>query len=252
MHFIIKQISRLPFGVLYVISDVVCFFLYRLIGYRKKIVRKNLRSSFPEKSDEELKEIERKFYHWLCDYFVETIKLLSMTPEEMKEHMEFHNVHLATEAYDRGQGFSAFLGHYCNWEWLSAVGIYYPKGYENVFNGLIYHPLRNDFMDNLMKEARSNLRGTPVPKKNILREIVRLKKEGTPYLFGYIFDQSPKWENIHLYWGRATDEKSQRPCGVCLYEASEEREIYCFFPSHLRQSCCRTRVCSHKASSRNA
>ena len=199
MHFIIKQISRLPFWVLYVISDVVCFFLYRLIGYRKKIVRKNLRSSFPEKSDEELKEIERKFYHWLCDYFVETIKLLSMTPEEMKEHMEFHNVHLATEAYDRGQGFSAFLGHYCNWEWLSAVGIYYPKGYENVFNGLIYHPLRNDFMDNLMKEARSNLRGTPVPKKNILREIVRLKKEGTPYLFGYIFDQSPKWENIHLW-----------------------------------------------------
>lgn len=199
MHFIIKQISRLPFRVLYVISDVMYFFLYRMIGYRKKIVRKNLRSSFPEKSDEELKEIERNFYKWLCDYFVETLKLLTITPEEMKEHMEFHNVHLVTEACDKGQGFSAFLGHYCNWEWLSAVGIYYPEGYENIFNGLIYHPLRSDFMDNLMKEARSTLRGTPVPKKNILREIVRLKKEGTPYLFGYIFDQSPKWENIHLW-----------------------------------------------------
>ena len=199
MLFIIRQISRLPFSLLYPLSDALYFFLYRLIGYRKKIVRGNLASSFPEKTQQELRDIERKFYHWLCDYFVETLKLLSMTPEEMKKHLEMRNVEIVTQAYDKGQGVAAFLGHYCNWEWLSATGLYYPKRYENAFIGLIYHPLRNDFMDNLMKQARSSLRGTPVPKKNILRELVRLKRDKTPYLFGYIFDQSPKWDNIHLW-----------------------------------------------------
>lgn len=199
MLFIIRQISKLPFGILYAISDVVYFFLYRLIGYRKKIVRSNLSSSFPEKTEKELRDIERRFYHWLCDYFVETLKLLSITPENMKRHLEFRNVEIITQAYDKGQGVAAFLGHYCNWEWLSAIGLYYPDEYEHAFNGLVYHPLRNDFMDNLMKEARSSMRGTPVPKKNILRELVRLKRDKTPYLFGYIFDQSPKWDNIHLW-----------------------------------------------------
>lgn len=199
MHFIIKQLSRLPFGVLYAISDFIFVVLYYIVGYRKKVVRKNLSSSFPEKSEAELHDIERKFYRWFCDYIVETVKLLSMSREDMKRHMEFHNVELATEAYSRGQGIAAFLGHYCNWEWLSAVGIYYPEEFSYVFNGLIYHPLRNKFMDNLMKEARSGLAGTPVPKNNILREMVKLKKEKRPWLFGYIFDQSPKWENIHLW-----------------------------------------------------
>lgn len=199
MHFIIRQISKLPFSTLYAISDVVYFFLYKLIGYRKKIVRKNLSSSFPEKTEKELREIERKFYHWLCDYFVETIKLLTITPEEMKQHMEVRNIGIVAEAVDEGRGVSAFLGHYCNWEWLSGLGIYHPEGHENICNGLIYHKLSNKFMDRLMLEARSTLGGECIPKKNILRELVKLKREKRPYLFGYIFDQSPKWENIHLW-----------------------------------------------------
>ena len=199
MHFIIKQISRLPFCVLYAISDMVYVILYCIIGYRKKIVRKNLSSAFPEKTQKELRDIERKFYHWLCDYFVETVKLLTIIPEQMKQHLEFRGMEKLTDAYDRGQGAAVFLGHYCNWEWLSAVGLYYPKEYSHVFSGLIYHPLRNDFMDNLMKEARASLGGTPVPKRDILRQLVVLKREKRPYLFGYIFDQAPKWENIHLW-----------------------------------------------------
>ena len=166
---------------------MVYVILYCIIGYRKKIVRKNLSSAFPEKTQKELRDIERKFYHWLCDYFVETVKLLTITPEQMKQHLEFRDMEKLTDAYDRGQGAAVFLGHYCNWEWLSAVGLYYPKEYSHAFSGLIYHPLRNDFMDNLMKEARASLGGTPVPKRDILRQLVVLKREKRPYLFGYIF-----------------------------------------------------------------
>lgn len=194
---ILTLISRLPFRVLYVISDMVYVIVYHILGYRKKIVRKNLRTSFPEKTEDELRAIEKRFYHWFCDYFVETLKLLSITPEEMKRHIEFRNVDQIIAAKKEGQGISAFLGHYCNWEWLSAAGLFWPVP-DDVM-GLIYHPLRNDTFDDLMIKARSSLGGKCINKKHILRELVTLRREKRGYLFGYIFDQSPKWQNIHLW-----------------------------------------------------
>ncbi len=194
---ILTLISRLPFRGLYVISDMVYVIVYHILGYRKKIVRKNLRTSFPEKTDDELRAIEKRFYHWFCDYFVETLKLLSITPEEMKRHIEFRNVDQIIAAKKEGQGISAFLGHYGNWEWLSAAGLFWPVP-DDVM-GLIYHPLRNDTFDELMIKARSSLGGKCINKKHILRELVTLRREKRSYMFGYIFDQSPKWQNIHLW-----------------------------------------------------
>jgi KDO2-lipid IV(A) lauroyltransferase len=69
-------ISILPFPIFYLVSDGVCFLLYRVIGYRKKVVFENLKNSFPEKTHEELKAIEKKFYHYLCDLFLETLETL--------------------------------------------------------------------------------------------------------------------------------------------------------------------------------
>lgn len=197
LEVLVRPLSRLPFKVLYVISDIVYVILYYLVGYRKKIVRKNLSTSFPEKSEAELREIERKFYRWLCDYFVETLKLLTITPEEMKRHLEFRGLDMVKAQKKEGQGVAAFLGHYCNWEWLSAIGIYWPWPGDEM--GLIYHPLRNDTIDDLMLKMRSSLGGVCVKKKHILRELVALRRRKQNYLMGYIFDQSPKWENIHLW-----------------------------------------------------
>lgn len=197
MEFILTLISRLPFKVLYVISDMVYVLVYYLIGYRKNIVRKNLTASFPEKNEKELREIERKFYHWLCDYFVETLKLLTITPEEMKKHLEFRGLEKLVEVKKDGQGVSAFLGHYCNWEWLSAAKLYWP--WQDAEMGLIYHPLRNEKFDRLMLNMRSSLGGVCIPKQHILRELVALRRKGQDYQFGYIFDQSPKWDSIHLW-----------------------------------------------------
>ena len=86
-----RLFSRLPFGVLYVISDVIYAVLYYIVRYRRRVVRMNLENSFPEKSEAERREIERGFYHFLCDYGVESLKLLTIKPEEMKQHMVFKN-----------------------------------------------------------------------------------------------------------------------------------------------------------------
>lgn len=195
---IFYALSLLPFRALYVFSDFLYILIYKLVGYRKAIVRRNLASSFPEKSAEELVCIERGFYHWFCDYFVETIKLLSITPQEMRRHIEFRNIEELERCYDEGQSCAAILGHYCNWEWLSATGIAYTR-HKDAVSGLIYHPLYSEVFNRLFVSLRSHLGGVCIAKNEILRYLVKYKKEKRHSLFGYISDQVPKWENIHLW-----------------------------------------------------
>lgn len=192
-------ISRIPLRVLYAISDVIYILLYYIIRYRRGIVRKNLTTSFPEKSKSEIKHIEREFYRWLCDYFVETAKLINISDDEMRRRTCFNNIELVDEAWDRGQNISIFMGHYCNWEWLSDIGLFTAPRHANAVKGLIYHALRNETTDALMLDIRSSHGGKCINKRNILREIVTLKRNGINYLMGYIFDQGPRYENIHLW-----------------------------------------------------
>jgi KDO2-lipid IV(A) lauroyltransferase len=72
-------ISILPFPLFYLVSDGIYLLLYRVIGYRKKVVYENLKNSFPEKTHEELKKIEKQFYHYLVDLFLETLKTLTIS-----------------------------------------------------------------------------------------------------------------------------------------------------------------------------
>ena len=85
-------ISLLPFWILYGISDALYVVAYHIWGYRKALVRKQLRDSFPEKSDSELLKIEKDYYHWFCDYIVETLKLFSISRQNLMKRMRFEGV----------------------------------------------------------------------------------------------------------------------------------------------------------------
>lgn len=195
---IFTLISRLPFKVLYALSDFVYVLVYHVVRYRRSLVRKHLATAFPEKTDKERHEIEHKFYHWLCDYFVETIKLLTITPEEMKKHLEWRGFEQVEDCYDSGQSCAAMLGHYCNWEWLSATPVFQQR-HPDAAAVLIYHPLRSKPMDELFKKLRSQLGGVCVRKQDILRALVGYRRENRMNLAGYIADQTPKLGNIHLW-----------------------------------------------------
>ena len=194
----VYSLSLLPFRVLYLISDGIFLLIYHIIRYRRKIVKKNLTASFPDKSQTELRTIERRFYHWLCDYFMETVKLLSISNEQLLQHIEFRGVEQLEACYDDGQDCAAILGHYCNWEWLSATGLAF-KRYPQAVMGLIYHPLYSEAFDRLFIAIRSAHGGACIPKKDILRHLIKYRQENRRTLFGYISDQTPKWENIHLW-----------------------------------------------------
>ncbi len=196
IHSIFYLISLLPFRLLYGLSDVLYVVLYHIAGYRKNVVHSNLQNSFPEKTEAERLKIERKFYHWLCDYFVESIKLLSISKAELQRRFTITNSEEVEKCFEEGQSAAAILGHYCNWEWLSCVGIDLPESRKM---GLIYHPLRNKYFDRLFIDLRSHMGGVPVPKQDILRYLIRYKQQGIMSLFGYIADQGPKMNNIHLW-----------------------------------------------------
>ena len=101
--FFLRLLSRIPFPVLYLLSDFMYFIGYRLVGYRRKLVKKNLRNSFPEKSDEELNRIEKQFYKNLCDYVVETLKLLTLSETELRKRMQFTNLAVVQTFFNQGK-----------------------------------------------------------------------------------------------------------------------------------------------------
>lgn len=191
-------VSKLPYRALYVISDIANLVLYHIVRYRRDIVRRNITSAFPEKSLEECISIERGFYKWFCDYFVETVKLMSVSRQELLSRIEFRGIDKIEECFDRGQTCAGILGHYGNWELLSATGLVIKKHPEAVI-GLIYHPLHSQLFDRLFINMRQSMGGVCVPKKDILRYLVSFRSQNLMNLFGYIADQAPRYRNIHLW-----------------------------------------------------
>ncbi len=190
--------SLLPLRLLYILSDLFFVPVYYWARYRREVVRENLTKSFPEKTVEEIRSIEKKFYHYLCDCFVETVKLTSISPKTMRKHMVFHGAELVEEACRKsGNHFVfVFLGHYGNWEWIASLPYWVSP---EVLCTQIYHPLYNKAMDRFFLRLRNHFGGECIPMKSTLRRIVGLKKEGRPVVVGFISDQLPKWEAMHFF-----------------------------------------------------
>lgn len=188
--------SLLPMWVHYVITDGIYLIVYRLVGYRKKMVRKNLADSFPEKTAEELQTIEKGFYHWFCDYLVETIKMMTISEKNLKRRMAFKGTKEADEILESGQSIALYLGHYCNWEWVTSMPLWItPKAH----CGQIYHVLENAAFDKLFLKLRERWGAESIPMAETLRRVATYRKQGQPIMIGYISDQVPFWNNIH-HW----------------------------------------------------
>lgn len=191
-------LSLLPLWLLYFVSDLLFFPTYYLARYRRKIVRQNLTGSFPEKDLKEIVRIEKRFYHFFCDYIVETIKLFSMSEEQMKRRMVFKGVdHIVSAMEKEDKNFCfVYLGHYCNWEWIASLPYWCP---DDVKCGQIYHPLYNKAFDRLFLRLRNQFGGECIAMKETLRRIIEMKRAKQKCIIGFISDQAPKWNSIH-HW----------------------------------------------------
>jgi KDO2-lipid IV(A) lauroyltransferase len=180
----------------YVLSDFLYIFIYKLFRYRIKVVRSNLSSSFPEKSADELRDIEHRFYHWFCDYLVETVKLFSISEKQIMKRMRFEGIEQMNEDMRQGHSVTVYLGHYCNWEWISSLGLHLIP---EATAAQLYHPIENKVMDRLFLYARGRFHDVSLEMKEAFGILRNWQKEGRISLTGYISDQVPGFSSMH-YW----------------------------------------------------
>jgi Kdo2-lipid IVA lauroyltransferase/acyltransferase len=187
-------VTLLPLPVLYIFSDFLYLLLYYFPSYRRKVVSANLKNAFPEKSDEELKCIEKKFYKHLADLFIETFKLTHMSKEQLMRRVTVSNPEIMDKFFDEKRDTIAVLGHYNNWEWLTIL----PQFTKYKFTS-IYKPLQNKYFDRFMNNMRLQYGVFLVPMSYIIRDIINDRKENIRTFSAFISDQTPAITEIK-YW----------------------------------------------------
>lgn len=188
-------LAFLPLWMLYLLSDFTAWLAHSIVRYRRKVVRDNLESSFPEKSDRDLKKIEKGFYRFLADYGVETLKMLTMSKATMSRRLILQNQEPVCNAIDKGRNVILFLGHYCNWEWVSSLPLHFPKRMEGC---QVYHYLHNKAMDKLFMKIRTRFGAQNIEMGDIFRKIIGWKRHDIPVVCGLIADQVPHLD-LHLF-----------------------------------------------------
>jgi KDO2-lipid IV(A) lauroyltransferase len=194
-------ISLLPFRVIYLLSDGV-YLVMRLVRYRGRVINDNLRYSFPEKSEKEIRHIQNLFYSHFCDIFFETIKLMSMSETAIKKRVTFENLEAIDKAHDENKDVIMVMAHYGCWEWVPSVNLHIKAQ-----ACAVYQPLKNKYFDKFMLNIRSRYGEVHFPMKSTLREVLKLRKSGQRYVLGLISDQSPARVKIQ-YWTRFLNQQT--------------------------------------------
>ena len=194
LAFFIFLLGLIPFRVLYVISDILRFVLYRIIGYRRKVMEENIRNCFPELSKAEQKKLVSRSYKNLTDILIEGVKAFSMSDKQVKARHKFVNMEFLTPFLEAGKSVVLLPGHYGNWEW---GGLSIPLQFEYKRVIVLYKPLSNKFVDRWVKKNRSR---TGLTMKSIY-ETARLFKTyaAKATAFFLVADQSPS-NASQSYW----------------------------------------------------
>jgi len=184
-------ISILPFRIFYWFSDCVYFLVYYIIGYRKKVVRANLALALPHLNDAERKKVEKKFYQHMCDMFLETIKTMSISADEMEKRFNVTNLDLILDYAKKGKSVILVASHYASYEWLLTIN---PKiGFQGV---AVYKKLANPYFDKLVRKIRSKFHTELIETKKAIPLMAQNQRDGILSLYGLASDQSPKLDRI--------------------------------------------------------
>lgn len=187
-------VSIIPLAVQYIVADLLAGFLHTVIRYRRRVVHENLVSSLPELSSDEIAAVERRYYRFLCDYFFETAKMLTIGRSQMMRRMNIENPEMIQEAVDEGRNVTLLLGHYCNWEWVSSL----PLWFSGAEPAQVYHYLHSKPMDALFMKIRTRFDSNNIEMADIMRRLIEWKRDGKLSVTGFIADQCPKLD-IHLF-----------------------------------------------------
>ena len=201
-------VSILPMKLQYLISDFFYLIIFYLAKYRRNVVANNLKNSFPNKTEKELKEIEKAFYHHLVDLFIEEMAMVSISDKEISKRNKFFNIELLDDLHKKNMGVIGVTGHYCNWEWLN-----YLEANCNYRGLAIYKPLSDKNFEKFMNKVREKYGSIAVPMKSTLKQLIlQSRKNELPFSM-MVADQSPGGD-ISSYWTNFLNQDTPVYLGV--------------------------------------
>lgn len=216
--FLLYPISLIPLRILYLFSDICAYLLYHVFKYRREVVKANIDKSFHYLDESERLEIEKKFYKNFCDHFIETLKLLSMTEKELRNHITSDYSELE-KILANNQNCHVYLGHQFNWEWANA---HIASVLKNTNVVVAYKPIRNKSLNDLMFKIRSRFGSKMVSSSNLKREMeAYIDKQ---HVLVLITDQNPKIPN-KSFWTSFLSQRTAFISGTELYTASHKTPL---------------------------
>lgn len=180
-------LALLPFRLMYIFSDFLSFVLYRIIGYRKQVVRANLiRTGFGDDPAQRF-AIEKAVYKHFCDLYLETFKSLTLSKSQIQKRFVVNNTSLIQDFALQGKSVIMMCGHYASYEWLLSMGYYS----DHTAYG-IYAPLANPYFNKLVIKARRRFGAFLIPRRETVSTIKKHAENNHLALYGFASDQSPK------------------------------------------------------------
>ncbi len=198
VFFVLKSfiwlVSKLPFRLLYAAATLTYILVFYIIGYRKKVVSRNLKLVFPDYSEAKIKQIRKQFYKHLCDFMFETIKSYSLKKQEAERRFVYTNLEILDPIHKAGKSVLLWCGHYSTWEWSGILNHQMEfKGYA------VYKPMDNKNMDNLVRKIRGRFGATIVSNKQIVKTLIKDKQNQVQNMTLMLSDQTPR-PNATKHW----------------------------------------------------
>ena len=193
-------VGKLPFWVLWGLSDLLCLLVRDVVRYRRGLVAANIAASFPELTIDEQKDIARRFYRHLTDYFVETLKFATMSERAIRRRMTFADTQLIDRTLASGRNIVIYTSHFGNWEWITSMSLWcrtsaMGPGRKPLIDpeaefAHIYRPLKSGFFDRFFLRLRSRF-NVSVPMHGAFRQLLTWRRQNVPWICGFLSDQKP-------------------------------------------------------------
>lgn len=230
LNCLLLGLAHLPLGALYVVADGLYYLLAYGLRYRGRVVQENLRRSFPDRSEAEIRRISQDFYRHFSQLVVEILKLAAISPAELARRAQWVNPELMTRALARQRPVITLGSHMGNWEWILGSGALALPG---VMAG-VYKPFKNPFVEAFMRRVRTRTGAEAVPMLGTLRYLVQHRRGGRN--ISLLTDQAagpedrPYWTNfLHQdtgFYSSAERLAAQFDCAVLYVGIRRRRRGY--------------------------
>lgn len=171
---------------MFLISELITFLVYRVIGYRRKVVFENLKKSFPQATSREIRHIARKYYRHMSVMMVENIFLRFEKLSKLEQHLVLENKELLMQLYQERKNVVFMLGHFGNWEMAGILARLLPYKF-----AAVYKQLSSEIFDKIYFDIRSRMGVEPIEMKDILRKLHQLHAQAEPLALIMVADQAP-------------------------------------------------------------